>query len=696
MWWRPWFDELDQLLAQPGGGGDVDLAGDGEDRPAVPFRHLETEVDHTRPSRTGQRGPQTVQASRAGADVTAPVHRADRDHPMDVVTSSELRSWHPWRSPRPLSTRCLGALDDVGDPGIVHVERLAAAAGPHRRAGPPAARRGAATRSAWTDLWSHQAAAIDLARAGPFGGGRHRHGVGQVALLPGADRRGGRRPGAAGHGAAALPDQGAGPGPAAGAHRRSGCRRLVAGAYDGDCTPEAPGPRPQARVGAAHQPRDAPLRPPPPPRALGDVPHAAALRRGRRAAHAAGHLRHHVAHVLRRLRRLCARYGVVADVRLRARPPSASRPAWPRRCAASRSRRSSDDGSPRGERLVALWNPPLLDAATGARASSRRDHGPHGRRRSSARDHRAIAFCRSRRGTELVAADARRLPPRRPRAARSGPTGAATSPPSGARSRPSCSPAGCGAWSPPPPSSSASTSAASTPACSTASPAPSPRCGSRPAGPGASSSGRSPCSSPATTSSTSGSWPPRRAVHPAARAGGGQPVQPLRARRPPRLRRLRAAAHPRRRAVVGPRRPRRRRAPPRPRDRLEVRRVRRGQRRPQPRRCGRTAGSRPTASGCAAASSRELRIALADGTPGRHRRRAPGARGRAPRRGLPAPGPVLPGRARSTSTTAVAVVEPAAGDESTQARTATDHRACSTTSAPRRSAGPTCTSAPSR
>src|SRR3546814_4381153 len=32
-----------------------------------------------------------------------------------------------------------------------------------------------------------------------------------------------------------------------------------------------------------------------------------------------------------------------------------------------------DDGSPRGPRTIALWRPPVLDEATGARASSHRE-----------------------------------------------------------------------------------------------------------------------------------------------------------------------------------------------------------------------------------------------------------------------------------------------------------------------------------
>ena len=57
----------------------------------------------------------------------------------------------------------------------------------------------------------------------------------------------------------------------------------------------------------------------------------------------------------------------------------------------------------------------------------------------------------------------------------------------------------------------------------------------------------------------------------------------------------------------------------------------------------------------------------------RHRRREPGLRARAPGRDLPAPGPRVPGRSTSTSTTGVAIVEPSDGDEYTPARTDTSH-----------------------
>ena len=80
----------------------------------------------------------------------------------------------------------------------------------------------------------------------------------------------------------------------------------------------------------------------------------------------------HVAHLLRRLRRLCARYGSIADVHLHVGHHRRARPRWRRRCAGCPCAAVTDDGSPRGERLFALWNPPLLDADTGARGLTER------------------------------------------------------------------------------------------------------------------------------------------------------------------------------------------------------------------------------------------------------------------------------------------------------------------------------------
>jgi DEAD/DEAH box helicase domain-containing protein len=70
-----------------------------------------------------------------------------------------------------------------------------------------------------------------------------------------------------------------------------------------------------------------------------------------------------------------------------------------------------DDGSPQGERLVAVWNPPRLDELTGVRASANRETAGLVAELVGS-GHRTIAFCRSRRSTEVVASDARRrLPP---------------------------------------------------------------------------------------------------------------------------------------------------------------------------------------------------------------------------------------------------------------------------------------------
>ena len=71
----------------------------------------------------------------------------------------------------------------------------------------------------------------------------------------------------------------------------------------------------------------------------------------------------------------------------------------------------TDDGSPRGPQTIALWQPPLLDQRSGARASAHRETAAvmagligHG--------HTTLGFARSRRGVEIVAADVRRRLPR--------------------------------------------------------------------------------------------------------------------------------------------------------------------------------------------------------------------------------------------------------------------------------------------
>ncbi len=113
----------------------------------------------------------------------------------------------------------------------------------------------------------------------------------------------------------------------------------------------------------------------------------------------------HVAQVLRRLRRLCARYGSEPVFLLAS--ATASEPA----AAATRLTgvpvvEITDDASPRGELVFALWEPPLTEL-----------HGERGapvRRTATAETAdlltdlavqgvRTVAFVRSRRGAELIA-----------------------------------------------------------------------------------------------------------------------------------------------------------------------------------------------------------------------------------------------------------------------------------------------------
>jgi DEAD/DEAH box helicase domain-containing protein len=117
----------------------------------------------------------------------------------------------------------------------------------------------------------------------------------------------------------------------------------------------------------------------------------------------------HVAQVLRRLRRICARYG--ADpVFLLASATTAEPGASAARLTGLDVTEVTEDGSPRGELVFALWEPPLTEA-----------HGERGapvRRTATAeaaelltdlvrQNARTVAFVRSRRGAELISVIAR-------------------------------------------------------------------------------------------------------------------------------------------------------------------------------------------------------------------------------------------------------------------------------------------------
>ncbi|WP_127781808.1 DEAD/DEAH box helicase [Rhodococcus sp. X156] len=119
----------------------------------------------------------------------------------------------------------------------------------------------------------------------------------------------------------------------------------------------------------------------------------------------------HVALVLRRLQRLCARYGsepvfILASATSADPGPAASRLVGAPVVAVT------EDGSPHGPRTVALWEPPLLAEVTGENgAPVRRPAGTEAARIMSdlvVEGARTMTFVRSRRGAELTALGAQR------------------------------------------------------------------------------------------------------------------------------------------------------------------------------------------------------------------------------------------------------------------------------------------------
>ncbi len=170
----------------------------------------------------------------------------------------------------------------------------------------------------------------------------------------------------------------------------------------------------------------------------------------------------HVAHVLRRLRRVCALYGAEPTFVL-ASATTAEPGLTASRLTGLDVVAVTEDGSPRGEVTLALWEPPLTSHTGENGAPVRRSAASETADLLAdlvAEDVHTLAFVRSRRGVEQVALTAADLLGRgRPRAGAAGspPTAAATCPRSGARSSRRCAAATSSAWPPPTPSSSAST-----------------------------------------------------------------------------------------------------------------------------------------------------------------------------------------------------------------------------------------------
>ncbi len=119
----------------------------------------------------------------------------------------------------------------------------------------------------------------------------------------------------------------------------------------------------------------------------------------------------HVALLLRRLRRIAQHYG--ADPVFVLASATVSDPAaLAERLTGVGCRAVSDDGSPRGPRTVALWEPPLMEEVTGENgAPVRRSAGAETARITAdlvIEKARTLAFIRSRRGVETAALSAQR------------------------------------------------------------------------------------------------------------------------------------------------------------------------------------------------------------------------------------------------------------------------------------------------
>jgi DEAD/DEAH box helicase domain-containing protein len=108
----------------------------------------------------------------------------------------------------------------------------------------------------------------------------------------------------------------------------------------------------------------------------------------------------HVSNVLRRLRRLARAYG--AEPRFVLTSATIANPAeLAERLTGLESRLVDRDGAPRAERRIAMWNPPLVDERSGARASALSEAAKLVAGLVE-EEIRTICFLKSRRGVELI------------------------------------------------------------------------------------------------------------------------------------------------------------------------------------------------------------------------------------------------------------------------------------------------------
>jgi DEAD/DEAH box helicase domain-containing protein len=124
----------------------------------------------------------------------------------------------------------------------------------------------------------------------------------------------------------------------------------------------------------------------------------------------------HVANVLRRLRRIAARYGSTPSF-VTASATIGNPADLAARLTGLEFDAFAEDASPRGEKLFALWNPPILDEESGARRSANAEAAEI-LATLVGEGVRTIAFAKSRKGAELIASYARsRLERERPHVA---------------------------------------------------------------------------------------------------------------------------------------------------------------------------------------------------------------------------------------------------------------------------------------